>query len=290
MQEEHYHPAPDENSGVIEPQIQELGEREKYLKVLETTPATHLVVIEDLTNKGEDVLEAESPVAELQRRLESREQEADELRRAMDKMNEEKAKAMADLILSEGEIEEAQIKRQKEIGKLTQEIEKLTQESEAADQQMKQKQKKKKKLGDFQESYTTEMTAKLYMLQKEIDQLQRMLTNPEEPNCTEPALPPDTATNASGQHLKFVERQIEEAEKDLECPVCLEIAREAPIFRCEEDHLICSKCRGKMDRCPMCRVEYPREVSKTKRFRMAERQAERLADLYKERQSSLEST
>ena len=37
----------------------------------------------------------------------------------------------------------------------------------------------------------------------------------------------------------FMARQIEELTSELECPVCLEVATKAPIFKCSEDHLVC---------------------------------------------------
>ena len=39
--------------------------------------------------------------------------------------------------------------------------------------------------------------------------------------------------------LEFIERQILELEEELECPVCLEVATTAPIYKCLDDHLIC---------------------------------------------------
>ena len=37
----------------------------------------------------------------------------------------------------------------------------------------------------------------------------------------------------------FLEHEIKELEEELECPVCLEVARMAPIYKCQEDHLVC---------------------------------------------------
>ena len=37
----------------------------------------------------------------------------------------------------------------------------------------------------------------------------------------------------------FMAGQIEELRSELECPVCLEVATKAPIFKCSEDHLVC---------------------------------------------------
>ena len=43
----------------------------------------------------------------------------------------------------------------------------------------------------------------------------------------------------------YITKKIEAKEKDLECPVCFEVAS-TPIFKCLEDHLICSVCRPKV--------------------------------------------
>ena len=45
--------------------------------------------------------------------------------------------------------------------------------------------------------------------------------------------------------LDYVNDQIEAKEKELECPVCLEVAS-VPIFRCEELHIICLDSRPKV--------------------------------------------
>ena len=39
----------------------------------------------------------------------------------------------------------------------------------------------------------------------------------------------------------------------LECPVCMEVPRKAPIFGCHNGHLLCAKCQPKVDACPICR-------------------------------------
>ena len=51
--------------------------------------------------------------------------------------------------------------------------------------------------------------------------------------------------------------------------------------RCADDHLICKECRPRVARCPQCRETFPR--GEPTRFRGAERQAARLAALYKDR-------
>ena len=38
---------------------------------------------------------------------------------------------------------------------------------------------------------------------------------------------------------EFLKVEIKGLEDELECPVCLEVAAEAPIYKCSDDHLIC---------------------------------------------------
>ena len=38
---------------------------------------------------------------------------------------------------------------------------------------------------------------------------------------------------------KFLAREIEDLRGELECPVCMEVATKAPIYKCDDDHLIC---------------------------------------------------
>lgn len=97
-------------------------------------------------------------------------------------------------------------------------------------------------------------------------------------------LDPGPGTEASRDRLvEFVMRSISEKEAELECPVCLETA-EAPIFMCQEMHLICSICQPKLTHCPECRLSYLRAP---RRHRFAEKNAE---DLHKLRQELTQIT
>ena len=87
-------------------------------------------------------------------------------------------------------------------------------------------------------------------------------------------------SGAETEMMAIVERQIKEMEEELECPVCLEVCQPGPIFKCSEDHLVCKDCKPKMTECPMCREEF--KLATSKRFRGAERQAERLVALKKQ--------
>ncbi|XP_065211923.1 uncharacterized protein LOC135839698 isoform X2 [Planococcus citri] len=46
----------------------------------------------------------------------------------------------------------------------------------------------------------------------------------------------------------------------LECPVCFEIIS-PPAHQCPMGHLICSRCREEIERCPVCRTNFTRERS-----------------------------
>ena len=268
---------------------------EESRKVKET-PATHGEKMS--TEKPREVAasEREKKVAEMQQVLDCKERQAEELRQSVQTMIEEKSKEMSALISSVEQIEDSQAFRKKRISKidaavkdLATEMESLNnekretvQECDAADENIKKIEKKKKKLENFLQSYSTEANTNIAKLQREIDSLQRLLNAPD--NESEP-VESEVMTKANPELLQFMERQIDAVEKELECPICLEIASQAPIFKCEEDHLICSKCRVKVRCCPQCREEYPEGPHK--RYRGAERQAERLAGMYKERESLL---
>merc|ERR1719450_778219 len=75
--------------------------------------------------------------------------------------------------------------------------------------------------------------------------------------------------------LEFIENEIIEKERELECPVCLDIAA-SPILMCSEQHLICGSCRPKVSQCPECREWY---TGKDKRHRYAEKTREELQRL-----------
>lgn len=78
--------------------------------------------------------------------------------------------------------------------------------------------------------------------------------------------------------IAFLTKSIEEKEAALECPVCLETAK-APIFMCQQQHLICFKCRPRLTLCPECREAYQ---GLPRRHRYAERDAEELEKMRKE--------
>ena len=40
----------------------------------------------------------------------------------------------------------------------------------------------------------------------------------------------------------------------IECPVCLEVPKCIPIYRCDNGHIFCKECKKKLTRCPQCRI------------------------------------
>ena len=54
------------------------------------------------------------------------------------------------------------------------------------------------------------------------------------------------------------ELRIELRRKSLECPVCWEIPKTGPLYQCENGHFLCSACNGKVNLCPVCRVNLPK--------------------------------
>ena len=40
----------------------------------------------------------------------------------------------------------------------------------------------------------------------------------------------------------------------LECPVCLAVPKEGPIYQCRNGHLLCYHCHSKLQKCPLCKI------------------------------------
>ena len=90
--------------------------------------------------------------------------------------------------------------------------------------------------------------------------------------------PDEQRTSNNPELFLFLSNSIRKKEVELACPVCLETA-DVPIFMCSQMHLICSKCRPRIQTCPECREVYQ---GPPKRHRYAERIAQELRELRKE--------
>ena len=85
--------------------------------------------------------------------------------------------------------------------------------------------------------------------------------------------------NQSVQMFDLITDHIAEKKRDLECPVCTDVAQ-PPIYMCRDSHLICSICVTMLNKCPTCREVYIKPIL---RNRMAERILEDLQKLQNQR-------
>jgi len=155
----------------------------------------------------------------------------------------------------------------------------LLQETDDVDERILKYKFEQNKLEDLIETELVNKKQEGYIITKRINQLKTKLQETENTirhfhsnDLTIEETPP---VQSNQQLLEFIKDQISEKEKELECPVCLDVAR-APIFMCREQHLICSTCSTRVRECPECRVSYKGQPS---RHRYAEKIAEELQRL-----------
>lgn len=58
----------------------------------------------------------------------------------------------------------------------------------------------------------------------------------------------------------------------LECPICLDVPRSAPIYQCTSGHIVCNKCHPRLSFCGICR----KPLLDGNRSRIAEKMLEQL--------------
>jgi hypothetical protein len=66
------------------------------------------------------------------------------------------------------------------------------------------------------------------------------------------ALTPVQPTSSTNEERKRKAQQLEW----MECPVCMETPRAAPIYSCRKGHIICKDCQPKLGHCPTCRDKH----------------------------------
>ena len=60
-----------------------------------------------------------------------------------------------------------------------------------------------------------------------------------------------------------LEGEVKKCFKDLlECPICFETIDSAPIYQCQNGHVVCKNCHPKLKTCAICRVDI---IKKSKR-------------------------
>ena len=65
----------------------------------------------------------------------------------------------------------------------------------------------------------------------------------------------DGAASTTKPVVELLDQQIAAKRTELECPVCT-VQCTPPIYRCQEEHMICKTCRPKIKVCPECRLPY----------------------------------
>ena len=102
--------------------------------------------------------------------------------------------------------------------------------------------KKKRKLEEFISTKLSENKIKIATLEEEIETLKLEASNIDKEQKLDTT---KSAKQPNLELLEYINSKIEAKEEELECPVCLEVA-EAPIFMCDDLHLLCSTCRPKV--------------------------------------------
>lgn len=57
------------------------------------------------------------------------------------------------------------------------------------------------------------------------------------------------------------ERFLRELQESVECPVCFSVPRAPPVPCCQNGHVICTRCKEKVEHCPTCRIPMTNCVS-----------------------------
>jgi len=200
---------------------------------------------------------------------------------------EKKGHEMTALISAVDAIEEEKNLLHKKVAKIDAEIDatvrelqskkdQLVADIESKDAKLEKLSEKKTRLGNFIDKTVDENKNARRQLEREVVEIKAKI---EALNKVEEPQPKNS------ELLEYIDSQIEAKEKELECPVCLEVVS-APIFRCEELHIICFNCRPKVSTCPECRTPYPKTAL---RHRYAEKSAEELEELIQKRARILDS-
>ena len=221
--------------------------------------------------KGFEKLQEENE--DIQTKIKEKEREFDKHKDKVTEMIDNQAKAMTNYISVISKTEDERAENVKEIKKLETEITdleakilKIKEEQKVlngkchqCDVQIDKMEKKRKKLEKYMETEMRkvkqegeDITSDIDKLNEELkanikatEDLARMDIAPKTETSQAGASGGGGVTNTNERLITFLTKSIKEKEADLECPVCMETA-EAPIFMCQEMHLICSNCRPKV--------------------------------------------
>ena len=156
--------------------------------------------------------------------VESNKEEMDALIAKMDQLVGERHVVDETLAELEAQMREMQISKDQ-----------LVEEKKEKERMMKNISREKARLGNYLLEKLTENKEKKRQLERDMEELRALIMG-----HTRGASP----FEAQSECLKLLMEVIESKEKDLECPICFKLVS-APLFCCEEQHLICSECLPK---------------------------------------------
>ena len=212
---------------------------------LPASPASYPQPEPDVSNDATHQNEVESLKAELK----DKEEKLQDLWNKDHSLVEKKGNEMTALISAVETIEEEKHLLHKKVAEIDSEIDATVRELQkkkdqlladigTKDAKLEKLSEKKKRLENFIDKTVDESKNARRLLEREVEEIKAKI---ETLNKVEELQP------KSYELLEYIGKQIEAKEKELECPVCLEVVS-APIFRCEELHIICFNCRPKVDR------------------------------------------
>ena len=230
-------------------------------------------------------LEKDEEIDNLKRLIADQEELLQKHKDYIENLIEEKGNEMKKIIVSISDAENEETIALKRINENKSKIEELKQENEELQdicqshvKVIEKFEKKKHKLEKFIDSEMDRFREEKNKIDEDIEQL-RLKRDEAIERKIQP--PPKIFSDISkiDKLMSFLEKSISAKERELECPLCLEVSS-PPIFMCPESHLICSRCRPKLEKCPECRVKYK---GAPKIHRYAEKAAEELLELKKEK-------
>ena len=207
------------------------------------TVATHLEEVAVLKAELEDKEEKLQALKDSDQSLVAKKgEEMAVLLSAVETSEEEKHLKMKQVAANEATIRELQGKN-----------ERLLADIENIDEKLTKIRNKKKKLENYLDLKVCESKRARSLLKKEAEEIKGKIEALDKVKTLQPKTPEllveiDRQTKAKlVGHIEEIDRQIEAKEKELECPICFDVAS-PPIFRCDELHIICSDCRPKVEK------------------------------------------
>ena len=208
------------------------------------------LAVESKQERSQSKLEEEQEDQKTQREkstlvvIEEKEARLKENKEYLEYVRQVKGKKMAHLITTLDALEDEKNKKTKEISVVDMKIadlqadrERLIKEVEERNDQMISLAREKEDLEKDIDRNVEEAKRDIAALEEEIKSLR--IDSPSK--AVKSKEEPKPKRNPNMQLLEYIENKIEAKQKELECPVCLEIAS-APIFTCSDLHLICSHC------------------------------------------------